>query len=883
MIATLQSSGITMLMWLLLACSFWWVWKPLRELINEWRLMRICQKYHHIALSQSTAKRGGTPQRQEGKKMERNSEMGQVVKDILNRCFLSIIKFLVQLLWFLCRQSVDTIADGIIMIASFFGSNKKVDHGKIYSVSQQVSRSSPKSALIDSTYRHLPASNTMLSMSMVTESYQVTRMRNLDLIDKLPRTMDQLESPTLNLQGEAIEHQENHSLYVQQPRRLRPLSPSKRLRRINVDSSTRHENAQGHEPQNAANIRVPALGAVTTPKGLFRIDAFSLSVQMNKRRMNGKEIIFGNEDAKKRRLVNGRASLQGCARRPVSRARLTKRVRAEREEVILEGMSRKRSKPNPGTDTKATVAASGVVTSVPQTFQFLAGNQASAARGNSESEKVSAPPFVPSVFGQNNKTTTASSSSAISEKVFQYGKNEIPTSKPADTLASGSATFSSTTPPFTFGTAAVPAISAASTHPASATTAPQTPQPLNDFADQSSSPAAQAKLVPLPLGEDEAATQCSTGSFGQPPFGFQDQSILAFSSNGEAPTTNINMPASSAYRYGTAIDEGKRDTSSSNHHAFLTSKVISLGAGRQVDSKLASGPSFGGIAENGSTPSFPIASPSTFGDVTPISAAPPSNRDTVYGGINQDGQTLTTNPGVMFEGSDQNSSISAFLKTSRGPASVGNRQSGPPFPLSIGPTFGDSDRSRSTPAVSLGSSGPAIGGTSQRDSFVAIPPAAPVATFGGSRHGSLTTTFSTASSGHANNSQSSAVPALGDKSSPQNGIFGNNNIEKDNLSAGEQKENTNPFGFPVGGIGSTPGAPIPCFGQGGAHSSIKTPPSDGLKSLYGSNGSTQPQSVSGMTSSSGVPSGPSWFVPGSSGVSGGTNRTRVRHRRQRPR
>ena len=227
------------------------------------------------------------------------------------------------------------------------------------------------------------------------------------------------------------------------PKRQYKISPVQLLQR-------RHgvifhgENINGIVRMKAAKRRLPSPMAAALTQGQhsamhMHIDPSSLSEKMRKRRLNGETSkgISGNGSVgvaprqqdggaasrKKRKLNSGRAPLQQyVARRPTVGAWKTtkvldKREREEREERLLRGMNRKRSKHTPATGKTKTATSTG-------TESAIAANTYSNTNALvPASTSASAPAFS---FGQTQtptKTNATPVSTSTPVPAFQFGNN----------------------------------------------------------------------------------------------------------------------------------------------------------------------------------------------------------------------------------------------------------------------------------------------------------------------------------------------------------------------------------------------------------------------------------------------------------------------------
>ncbi|KAG7348350.1 hypothetical protein IV203_017055 [Nitzschia inconspicua] len=887
----------------LMIIGFAWVWKPLRDITNEWRLQRRMQQYPHMmALCKSPYKKGGETPRKDGKKAKEDVDIGALVNDWMNRCFLMVVQFTLEVLALLFRKTFGIIMAFVIMIGSLLPTRQECGAHEIHETSQQQ-ETSPHSIIKNGQQFPASDSRTTPSTSAAAQNGQVQNIQSQTVVGSLSRTKNPVTASPTTLHGEAIAV-EKHS-YIQQPRRLRPLSPSQRLRRISTQPPVKSTENQWLVSQDAPkNHQIVAPGPSILANRVVRIDTSSLSEQMNKRRMNGEEITFGTTGAKKRRLVNGRASLHGCARRPLLRARLNKRVRAEREEIILEGMSRKRSKPSPAT----TVEPSTAVTPTLPPNQFGTGNHAPVPAAHSkidlETPAATANP-APFVFGQGD--TSAPSSSQISKTAgsvaatgapFQFGKD---TSNPI-TVGTSAGPEAPTTP-FTFGSSVTaPAPSASIETP----TAQSTPQP---FASGQSNTIA-ANPPPAPQNFESSTSfdgqtrgESMTRPFAESSFGTKQSESVVGSNLSPNPSTALTQPSSmapnfdapttsvaqsntaalldySAASYSFNPNEKSNPISSSNQNSSTAppdssiAESVSKNASELIvkskitssmdNSVATSSESFSGPIYD-SNGALPLVSKTT--SVPPMGATNQNRSPPLF--------TTATSQTPTFVGTDLKGAAPPFGDTSQNDSTALSSAAAP-----VASTFGGNPQNGSNTTFSAAPSIPGFGGNAQNGSNTTFSTAPSIPSFGGNDQNSSTPTFSTAPSipsfgGNAQNSSTIGFTTDNPfKAPPQATSFTNANN-----SAGEQKENTNPFssagGFSgFGAVGSTPS-----FGQPEA---IKTPPTSSF-GFPGSNGVSPVPSTNGMGAASGRPlfsGGGAGFIPGSAVASGGRARSRTSRGRQ---
>ncbi|KAG7369044.1 hypothetical protein IV203_031787 [Nitzschia inconspicua] len=893
----------------LMIIGFAWVWKPLRDIINEWRLQRRMQQYPHMmALCKSPYKKGGETPRKDGRKAKEDVDIGALVNDWLNRCFLMVVQFTLEVLALLFRKTFGIIMAFVIMIGSLLPTKQECGAHEIHETSQQQ-ETSPHSIIKNGQQFPASDSRTTPSTSVAAQNGQAQNIQSQTVVGSLSRTKTPVTASPTTLHGEAIAV-EKHS-YIQQPRRLRPLSPSQRLRRISTQPPVKSTENQWLVSQDAPNNhQIVAPGPSILANRVVRIDTSSLSEQMNKRRMNGEEITFGTTGAKKRRLVNGRASLHGCARRPLLRARLNKRVRAEREEIILEGMSRKRSKPSPAT----TVDPSTAVAPTLPPSQFGTRNHAPvpAAHSKTDLEAPAANP-VPFVFGQGD--TSAPSSSQISKTAgsvaatgtpFQFGKD---TSNPI-TVGTSAGPEAPTTP-FTFGSAVmVPASSTSIETP----TAQSTPQP---FASGQSNtivtnpPPAPQNFESSTSFDGQNRGESMTRPLAESSFGTKQSESVVGSNLSPNPSTPLTQPSSMAPNFHaltTSVAQSNTaalsDYSASSYSFNPNEKSNPISSSNQ---KTSTAPPDSSIAESVSKNASELIAKSNFTSSMDNSFATSSES---FSGPIYDSKTASASPmgatnrsrspppfttatsqtptfgGIDIKGAvppfgDSSQNDSTALSSAAAPVAStfgGNPQNGSNTTFSTAPSipgFGGNVQNSSTPTFSTAPSIPSSGGNAQNSSTPTFSTAPSIPSFGGNAQNSSTPTFSTAPSipsfgGNAQNSSTTGFTT----DNPFKAPFTNANN-----STGEQKENTNPFssagGFSgFGAVGSTPS-----FGQPEA---IKAPPTNSF-GFPGSNGVSPVPSTNGIGAANGMPlfsGGGAGFIPGSAVASGGRARSRTSRGRQ---
>mmetsp|Transcript_18375 Transcript_18375/g.37694 ORF Transcript_18375/g.37694 Transcript_18375/m.37694 type:complete len:709 (-) Transcript_18375:1050-3176(-) len=376
------------------------------------------------------------------------------------------------------------------------------------------------------------------------------------------------------------------------------------------------ENVDEIARTKATKRRLPSPMAAALTQGQhnamhMQIDPSSLSEKMRKRRLNGEtpKGISGNGSVvprqqdggaasrKKRKLNSGRAPLQQyIARRPAVGAWKTakamdKREREEREERLLRGMNRKRSKHTPTTEKLKTASSTSTSTGTESAIATNAHSNTNTLVPTSTS--ASAPAFS---FGQTQtptKTNATPVSTSTPVPAFQFGNNNNkqapfnPTStqptQGANNGVAAAAAASKSEPAYQ----APPAFSFGSV---SASVTISNANAVTNSGKRKPEPTPAPTLAPVPI-VPKFGSASSAPAFGAPA---PTPSATAFGATAPAPPTFGAAAPSTANAFGAS--SGFAAASAPQQSSSQGFNQMSFGT--QVAKPAISQPSFGNMKEN---------------------------------------------------------------------------------------------------------------------------------------------------------------------------------------------------------------------------------------------------------------------------------------------
>ncbi len=651
-------------------------WKPLRNIINEYRLYKRCQQYPYIVVCKESASTSG-----------RKSDDGIVGQ------FFRIGIWLVSNLFLILRFMIGTLITVLLSTMNKKEQETIEESPTLLSGSIETEEQTTNSADSGSQVKLPSGRSVHFSVSEDSSKFD----------SNINRSQSEKQNSYVMMPSEDIFESSNHqtekaNIPMQHGKRAVASAPfvqerqsgGFRRRRSTVDSRPSNHRSQSQ--------KVATTSTQTTVTKPIVIDSSSLSEKMRKRRSNGERImgynaITGEGDegsSRKRRKLNvGRMPLQGCvSRHPGAGAWQTtrildKREREEREERLLRSMSRKRAKPTVEPPKPAAPATASITAPASSTPAFSFGQTPAAASTPAPTAKQDAP-----------------AAAATSAPAFQFGATA--TAKPNEGASSAAEKKSepAKTPAFSFGATTTNATTSSDKAPAAAASA-STP----------AAPAPPAPAAPFTFGATAGATGGDTKAKEQPA---KAPAFTFGSTPAAAPTaTTPAAPAQAPPSFGT-------NGVSSTNTASSSAPAPSFGAPAAA-MQAAPAPAFG------ATPAAPAPA---FGS-TPAAPAP------AFGATPAPSFGAPAAVAPTF-GATSAAPAPAFGATPAAPALAFGSTPAPAFgatPAAPAPAFGSTPTAPApafglTPAPAFGAAPAPAFGTAPAPAFGA-PAAAPAPAFGG--------------------------------------------------------------------------------------------------------------------------------------------------------
>eukprot|EP00531_Pseudo-nitzschia_arenysensis_P018008 CAMPEP_0116138810 /NCGR_PEP_ID=MMETSP0329-20121206/12975_1 /TAXON_ID=697910 /ORGANISM="Pseudo-nitzschia arenysensis, Strain B593" /LENGTH=581 /DNA_ID=CAMNT_0003633807 /DNA_START=26 /DNA_END=1768 /DNA_ORIENTATION=+ len=496
---SIMSSGwSSVVLFLATAIPLFLFWKPLRNVINEYRLYKRCQQYPHIVVCKESTTTSG--------RKSDDGIVGQVLRIgiWLASSLFSVLQFLTGALITMVlsttnKKEQETIEESPTLLS-----------GSIETEEQTMSSSDSGSKVNLASDRSIH-----FSVSKDTSNIGTKIHRSQPAKQKIHRSQpaklnSYMMRPSEDIFESSNQQTERINLPMQYGQRSMATAPFIQERK--AGGIRRRRNTAQPQPSNhhLQSQMVATTSTQTTVTKPFVIDSSSLSEKMRKRRSNGEQImgynaITGEGDegtSRKRRKLNvGRMPLQGCvSRHPRVGAWQTTRIldKREREErELLRSMSRKRVKPTveppkpaasatastpafsfgqtTAATTKQDAPAAAAATPAPA-FQFGATaaakpNESASGATDKKSEPAKTPAFSFGATTTSNATTNSDKAQALAASApapaapFSFGSSTGGAS--GDTKAKDQP---AKTPAFTFGS--TPAAAPTAATPAAPAQAP---------------------------------------------------------------------------------------------------------------------------------------------------------------------------------------------------------------------------------------------------------------------------------------------------------------------------------------------------------------------------------------------------------------------------
>ena len=483
-------------------------WRPLRYLINEYRLYRRCQQYPHIIVCKDSS----------AATSERNSNG---IVGLITQIIVWLLRALLSFLGFVTNIFVTALTSKISKTESTTADQSltELTGSSIETTTYSDTGSRVQSSSLRSHY-HSSASNDTNQVTIVErkepskEKFHVP-IQSEEIFASSPQT------------NEIYHHQNRKGLSFMTSKPEAQQSPSDSIR---TSESTIRSRPQSQYPQTRIVPTATALATVTKP---VVFDSSSLSEKMRKRRLNGERIMGydaitggGNEgqSRKRRKLSGGRMPLQGSTvRHPRVGAWQTtrildKREREQREERLLRSLSRKRvkptvevSKPAPSTATSTSTAAPASSTPAFTFGQTPASTStkpptAAPAAAKQEAPAATSAPAPAFQFGASGSGTAEKKSEpAAKAPAFSFGNTSTSTAAAPDSSKAPAASAPAPAAPFQFGASS----SGTSTNPTTKS------QPTDQGAFKfGAAPAPATSSAPPSFGAAPSAPTPAAPSFG---------------------------------------------------------------------------------------------------------------------------------------------------------------------------------------------------------------------------------------------------------------------------------------------------------------------------------------------------------------------------------
>jgi hypothetical protein len=345
-------------------------WRPIRVLINEWRLHRRKQRYPYIFICKPTP-----PKTQDRSTIVRTLVVGII---LLRTSIARVFRWTLSALdW--ARIIMASFANGLVSIAIRKHNGRNIDPA---TAAMSAVAAAQENELVCESFSHQVVFD-QNDDRFASESSPEQSLRDLRRAHGV-----MLASPTIRvdplLSRKAPQHEQSHF----QQQLLLPTHPPSASRAI----------TRGMQ-RSDQDLELSVVTMKTLAKHAPAIDPSPLSEQMRKRRSVGDEVSVGRS-VKKPRLNDARTTLEGCTVRPraswQARSTMNKRQRDEREERIVKDMNRKRSKPGP--QAGASTEFTSTTASETPSFQF---GTTSTSNGESSAGPGSATNTASSFGGEN--------------------------------------------------------------------------------------------------------------------------------------------------------------------------------------------------------------------------------------------------------------------------------------------------------------------------------------------------------------------------------------------------------------------------------------------------------------------------------------------------